>query len=360
MPFTPQTAEPWVPQTYFAYAPSALVLKQETKSQPVTEKQCRERRETQADREWDKRTKPLERQIQPASAAEISFRHSGWSSTRSKVGRALERCSVPVARTERFRQCGSGCMVQRKVGTDQLRLSANYCHDRHCKPCSAAKSAAIARNLARLMEEGEYAHVVLTLKHSDSDLSTQFSRLIEKFAELRRRRLWSDRVEGGAYFFECKRSKDGTAWHPHLHIVIRSSFIPQQSLSAAWLELTGDSSHVWIEAIKSKQKAVRYVAKYASKGLDPSIYHNDDWLDCCVRALHGRRLCSTFGCWRGSELEDEDTDDVRWENVGWLNGLLRLARNGCSGSSAVIQNLQRGRTLGQVDERTRDPAPPPA
>lgn len=359
MPNTSQQHEPWVPQAYFDYAPSALVRKQETKSHQ--EKPCpvRERKPSPGYVEWEKRVRPLERQIQPATDVEVAFRHSGWSATRSKVERALERIAAPDARRERFRHCGSGCMVQRQVGTERLRLSANYCHDRNCKPCAAARSATIARNLAKLMNEGTFAHVVLTLKHSDSSLGEQFGRLIECFAALRRQRLWSDRVKGGAYFFEVKPAKCGARLHPHLHIVIESSFLPQHELSAAWLKLTGDSSNVWIEAINNKQKATRYVAKYASKGLDPAIYESCAWLDCCLRALHGRRLCSTFGGWRGTQLEDESAPDVEWEFVGWLGRLIRDSKGGCVGSAAVIQNLLTARygpqdPPGQTETRPSD------
>ena len=344
-----KSEDSWIPQHYFDYAPSALVLKQETKSHRGEQCPPRPKRNEPGYDEWDKRTKPLERQVQPATAAETAFRHSGWSDTRQRVERALVRCCVPDARIERFRQCGSGCMVQRQVTTQKLRKSANYCHDRNCKPCAAAKGAAIARNLAKLMAEGEYTHVVLTIKHSDRPLAEQFTHLIESFAKLRRARVWSDRCDAGAYFFECKTTEDRSALHPHLHIVIRSSFIPHADLSKAWKVATGDSSYVWIEAINNKQKAVRYVAKYASKGLDASIYQNDDWLDCCMRALHGRRLCSTFGNWRGVELEDAHGPELPWVNVGWLSSLLRMAREGCVGSAAVVRRLRSWTELHEVD-----------
>lgn len=58
-----------------------------------------------------------------------------------------------------------------------------------------------------------------------------------------------------------ERTKRG---EPHLHILLRAPFIPQDWLAEAMREMTG-SPICWIEAIANTRSAIRYVTKYVSK-----------------------------------------------------------------------------------------------
>jgi len=63
------------------------------------------------------------------------------------------------------------------------------------------------------------------------------------------------------YLAVVERTKQG---EPHLHILLRSPFIPQSWLSAAMEGLIG-APIVDIRLIRQARKAVRYVAKYVTK-----------------------------------------------------------------------------------------------
>lgn len=54
--------------------------------------------------------------------------------------------------------------------------------------------------------------------------------------------------------------------YPHLHLLIRGSFIPWKWLRKRWEEITG-STHIDIRKIKGTKDAARYVAKYLGKDL---------------------------------------------------------------------------------------------
>jgi hypothetical protein len=337
-------------QQYFPYAPPTLVLKQETKLHESKQNDPERPISPPGQAEWERSVRSLEWAVQPLSEAERTFRHNGWHTTRERVRAALRRNLVPASRLERFDNCGAGCMVQRKAGTEQLRLSACYCHDRFCLPCASTRSRLIARNLSDFIGDSQCRHIVLTLKHSHTPLGDQFDRLVQSFAKLRRSFLWGSTVKGGGYFFECKRSACGQFFHPHLHVLVKGSYIPVRELSDAWLKVTGDSHYVHVQLVKCKTEVVNYAAKYASKPFDPSIFKRDSWLDECIAALRGRRLCGTFGEWRGRGLEDEQEPDGQWVNVGWLNALVRKSAGGCAGSRAVMERLKSGRNRGLVEE----------
>jgi hypothetical protein len=325
-----------VPQQYFAYSPPALVLLQETKPQKKGIEGNRRVRADPERSEWHRKPSHYEYHAEPITASEAGFRHAGWAVVRERVRTALNRTRSPALRIDRFENCGSGCLLQRKVGEARVRLSANYCHDRFCLPCATARSRSIAANLGKLCGDAPVAHLVLTIRHNEAPLGRQFDRLVSAFADVRRGKLWNRSVVGGAYFFEVKRSKDEKSWHPHLHVILSGSYIDQKALSDAWLKATGDSNYVYIKAITDTKKVVKYAAKYASKPFDPSILRHDDWIDCCIVALRGRRMCSTFGQWRGSELEDDDTDDGVWVTVGRLDAIIRDADRGSRASQGLM------------------------
>lgn len=63
------------------------------------------------------------------------------------------------------------------------------------------------------------------------------------------------------YLAFLERTKRG---EPHLHILIRAPYIPQDWLSEQMTDLLG-SPVVWIEAIKGSKHAIAYVTKYVTK-----------------------------------------------------------------------------------------------
>ena len=70
------------------------------------------------------------------------------------------------------------------------------------------------------------------------------------------------------YFAFLERTRRG---EPHLHILLRCPFIPQDWLSERMANLMG-SPVVWIEAIKGTAHAVAYVTKYVTK--EPAQWGN--------------------------------------------------------------------------------------
>lgn len=64
-----------------------------------------------------------------------------------------------------------------------------------------------------------------------------------------------------AYMAFAERTKRG---EPHLHILLRCPFVPQDWIAEAMQELTG-SPVCWIEQIANTRAAISYVTKYVSK-----------------------------------------------------------------------------------------------
>jgi hypothetical protein len=347
-------------------APSALVQHQETNvdrpevglwkqplpqrkptKKPPAEPRTRAIRETADERRqaayWQRRT-------MPAEATETTFRHSHWGPRRAKVLESFQRLNLNEFRVDHFENCGSGCIVQASKSTGKIRLSANYCHDRFCLACGQTRSRLIAANIERYIDKRECRFLTLTLKHSKTSLREQIKRLQHSFRKLRQSTLWRNCVTGGAAFLEVKRSKSGAHWHPHMHVLIEGTFLSQPLLSAQWLLVTGDSNIVDIRFVRDGTAVVRYVAKYAAKPIDSTLFEEPAWLDESIQSLHGTRLCTTFGKWRGIELEAKPADPGDWVPLCSLKDLVARASEGDEPSAALLKLIREGKT--DHEERT--------
>lgn len=263
----------------------------------------------------------------PITPAESDFRHSGWAILRLRTYNALTRCSVGEKRLDAFTNCGSGAWLYVAKSGDDLSIKCNKCHDRWCLACARDRAGKITANLLTVLSSKRCRFITLTLRHSHSALKDQLDRLYRSFAALRRRSFWRGCVKGGAAFLEVKLSKAGM-WHPHLHVVCEGTFVDQRTLSREWLAVTGDSSIVDVRTVSDDGQAAGYVTKYLTKPASHDVYGVPDRLDEMVLSLRGRRLCMTFGTWRGIVLEPAADDDVDWQPIASLDSLRSRAGAG--------------------------------
>jgi hypothetical protein len=267
------------------------------------------------------------------------FRHSGWHRERSKVYDALQRTEAPVARRIAFARCGSTYHVLRsKEDPTEHRLAAKACHDRFCKVCGGERSRLIARNVREFLKGQACRFITLTLRNDGQSLQTQLDRLYKGFQALRKSTCWKATQRGGVAFLEVKRSSKSGLWHPHLHVIAQGKYLDQAKLSTTWKVITGDSHIVDIRPVKDVESAVAYVAKYASKPMDPSSIDTNEHLDECMRAMKGRRTITTFGKWRGLRVTSKPDKD-KWENTGTLDEYADRAVNGDTAAEQIVRSL---------------------
>lgn len=278
--------------------------------------------------------------IQSATKEEQEFRHSHWAGRRWKVYAALNRCHVGTQRISRFANCGAGAWIQWCESEKEARIVCDKCKDRFCASCGSDRAARITEALAVAMTDQSCRFMTLTLRHSQTPLSAQIDRLYLCFSTLRRRAFWKDSVAGGAAFLEVKLSKTGL-WHPHLHIICSGSFIDQKRLSQEWHAVTGDSSIVDIRAISDVEGRARYVTKYVTKPAPTEVFERPDKLDEMICAMRGRRLCLTFGKWRGICLEGELDDERSWVTCGPVGNVVTKALEGDATATAALNQLSR-------------------
>jgi len=253
-----------------------------------------------------------------------SLRHSCYPAflAAERVYETLDNAE-PRSRSDRLRSCRSVAWFFRHVSTGEVRVGSNACHLRWCPVCSRSRQNYISHSVAEWISHADHPKLLtLTLKHSEADLNYQVKCLYNYFRELRRRKEIRKRVKGGIWFFQIKKSETDGLWHPHLHCLLEGMYIAQRGLSRMWCQVTFGSTIVDIRAIRDPQKAANDAARYAaSPGTLVGLSHTN----ACelVTAMHGRRICGTWGTGRAVSLRPaKQTDKKDWQTVGsWFQVL---------------------------------------
>jgi hypothetical protein len=270
----------------------------------------------------------------------ISFRHSGWAHDRRRVYDALRRTDQSGGRLHDFTECGKHAYVFRSVEDPEIyTLGGSTCHDRFCLPCGRERSRVIAGNV-KLRTEGKPARfITLTLRSTTEPLAELLLKLTRDFGALRRSKLWRKRVTGGVGFLECKSLAAKNRWHVHLHCLVQGRFIPQDELSRTWEKITQTSKIVDIRIATDDKHVTFYICKYASKPLDHTVVVDPLRLDEAIVALKGKRLCMTFGSWRGYKLT-EPPESGTWVQLGTLDEIITRAADGDADAQHALDVLR--------------------
>ena len=110
-------------------------------------------------------------------------------------------------------------------------------------------------------------------------------------------------VAAGAYSFEVKRGANSGLWHPHVNLLLLSDKqIRTPQLMNEWYSITEDSYIVDCQRVRDSKQSFVEIFKYALKFSDMTpadTYHT--W-----ETLRTRRLCGSFGDFRGLEITKAD------------------------------------------------------
>ncbi len=290
--------------------------------------------------------------------SDVAFRHSGWQPTRHKIRAALDRSGVAESRLLAWDACGTGAWVLRDPDTPgRFRIASSTCHDRFCVPCANARSQRIGNRLRLHLAELQISFLTLTLRDSDLPLGELLDKLLRSFRILRQWKIWKREVAGGVAFIEIKWNDEKQRWHPHIHAIMDSGYIPQSTLSDRWCEITKGSFKVDIRRPRDNEHAISYVTRYGSKPLNQSFVDDPQRLDEAIAALKGRHMATVFGNWRGWCLTDDDEHE-KWLRVASLSEILSRERRGDPEAIQIMRYLRctiQSTTTPEVQPRASPP-----
>lgn len=287
-----------------------------------------------------------------------TFRHSGWKRDRLTVYAALTRTGQSMSRLNSFSGCGENAYVLKSnEHPPRYRVAGSSCHDRFCQVCASERSQAIALNVLAAIDKQRVRFVTLTMRQQDRPLAVSIDCLYKSFRKLQRLKHWRQRVKAGVGFLELKYKEETGLWNVHLHLLVTGRFIPKRELSQWWHTVTGDSFIVNIKLPADGPAVTRYVTKYATKPLNSSYLHLPHALDEAIAAVKGRRMCTTFGGWRGVLLVDHP-DEEAWENVGPLDLWIARAAAGDDDAVNVLRQVNPDRAAAAIQVQASARPPP--
>lgn len=223
-------------------------------------------------------------------------------------------------RVGRYDVCRDFAYFVRHKVTGVVRVQATACKLRWCPLCIRTKRFFITQNVAKWLSTVKKPKLLtFTLKHQDVSLRESVQDLYKYFRNVRRTKWFKKNVRGGIWFFQVTRSKNDGFWHPHIHCLVDSNFLPKNTLSELWELVTGDSKIVDIRAIKDIKKTAEYVARYVAAPCRLSDFSVDDAVEI-VQTMDGRRICGTWGTGSECSLKVTKPDDWHeWEKIGLWN-----------------------------------------
>lgn len=220
-----------------------------------------------------------------------------------KTLQALERHSVWVPGAtrlfHRMRQCLNDFKCYWHPDTQTAWMKPIRCYLRICPICAAARARSLSYRFEQLTRRCKHPMFwTLTLKNSRSPLPEQFTRLTTLFKTLRRQTWWTDHVRGGFWVFDCTYNRDSDTWHPHLHMILDTRWLPHHQFKQHWKQLTGDSFILHFHNNLSRHHAAHHCAKYFAKIFDPSQLPIQRWREWAF-STRSIRFWSSFGCCHG-------------------------------------------------------------
>jgi len=240
---------------------------------------------------------------------------------------------------EQLDQCRSYAWFTQHTETGDIRIASNACRLRWCPICSSARSRFIVSSVQDwLNKHPRSKFLTLTYEHSSAPLLHQINSLYSHFRQFRKRKYIRKKIAGGIWFFQVKKSEISGEWHPHIHCVIDAPYIPQKSLSQEWLKTTLTSYIVDIRPIRNRDEVADYVARYCSRPAGLKDFAESDQVDI-FHAMHGRRLCGTWGTGREASLRPKGQyDSSEWRKIGGYKEILSAAGNNAIALS-VLQSF---------------------
>ena len=252
----------------------------------------------------------------------------------------------------RFQQCGGYAWVHEDAESGQVFLQSETCKLRICPVCRRriqAKAAARVLDFMQQHPDDNWQFQTFTLKHSRQPLPDQLDRLVKSFRKLRQRKLWRSHVLTGYAVIEIQfhpagsfspsgRRRSSDEWHPHLHVVARTDFIPWGPLRKAWLEVTTDSDNIDCEPCESSTHAAHYVAKYIGKPPDLALTGNSKRATEYYRALNARRMLMPFGL-TARHHPPTPPPPRSSTRIALFADLLASARNGCFPARCILSHV---------------------
>ncbi|MBA7712266.1 hypothetical protein ES703_121238 [subsurface metagenome] len=107
-------------------------------------------------------------------------------------------------------------------------------------------------------------------------------------------------------------------------MLVDSDFLEHKEISRLWSQITKGSKIVHIKAVTNPTNSVKHAARYSAEPCDLSKHTVVDSLEVFY-ALHGKRICGTWGTARMISFRPKPREDSnQWKTIGNWQTILGL------------------------------------
>jgi hypothetical protein len=219
-------------------------------------------------------------------------------------------------RALRVRDCGRlKSIPYRCKNGHRWEVAPMGCGLRLCPFCERRASGHVRRRLAYLLGlfKNPVRMLTLTIRNRrEGELESMIRDLPRFFERMRKSPIWRRCVAGAVAVFECTASEE-RGWHLHIHVAWDGKFMPWEEVLEAWVKATGgQGQRVDLRGSRwPKERAVRYLSKYASKGFRV-VDLPEGMVQEFVRSWWGFRTLRTYGTMFGKKPPKEVHDCLEY------------------------------------------------
>lgn len=282
----------------------------------------------------------------PLDSAEQHYRFRNHLEERDAWLRILPDIEDSSSRVSRHEACGAVAWIVHSDSRGEYRVRSQCCGLRICPICSERlrhDQAVRLKGMLADLKPHEWKFITLTMQHSSAPLKQQHDNLRKCFRRLRQRKVWKDHTDYGYAVIETTFRPLTGHWHPHLHVLCRSKYIPQEVLSKNWCQITCGSFIVDVRQVNHADGAAHYIADYMAQ--TPRLDDLDD-IDARLaeyyEALDGAHLLIRFGAHPPVDDDDDDDGSVDdWRPIAPLAAVLDAAEHGDTKALELLHTLER-------------------
>ena len=252
--------------------------------------------------------------------------HRRWTKERQAIIAKVFENEPQGSLLKRLLRCGTNGQVQWSPSRQRYRVAITACKSSLCPRCRNARALKLVDRIIFALgsqPKHQWKLLTLTLRSSSQPLSDQASLIKRHFRKLRQERWFKHNCKAGVAILEVTWNAERGQWHPHLHCVLKASFIPVRLISKAWQRITHGSCVVDIRQVKSSARAARYVGSYLAK---PPASLDDLPSDAVAQWITANQKQHWLIQWghclppAKDHMVDEMPND--WESIGFLEHII--------------------------------------
>jgi hypothetical protein len=264
-----------------------------------------------------------------------------------------------IAEQHRIQLCGTRAFVSYSPSQQKYRVQSARCHMKICPQCRLAYARSLYDKILAILTDqrpADFQLVTLTLLHSHAPLKLQLQHLRASFRRLRQSRVWHHHVDYGIAVIETTFNVAKHEWHPHLHILAHTRWIPWHDLRSAWIAASRGAMIIDSQTVKNATHAAHYLSAYLAKPPSDSVATDPTLASDYYAALKKSRWIIQFGRKKMPKVNVYvPPDPLDWISLGSLDSLVESANRGESSARQHVLRL-----LAQLrPELLRHPVLPP-